>query len=780
MQTKQSFICLPSKEVNLSNKDPWIAKGAVSIKSMGDKNDSWVANGAIPVKPKFVEEEEQEFKPDKSLKRAFARTGRDLAASLGDAADIPYIVADAARYASVKGARALGANVEDTEFGKWVPNFGHQIANKIDEATGGYTAPQDDTEKNIEAATRALGTLPLGFGTGATVAKYAPKAGKFLKTMFAPTAENAAATAAGAAGSQAILNEDPENQWGALAAGLASGTSAGVGVKGLKHVAKHGPSTAVGSVIGKAFKINPEKLEKMGTVPSTLADISDSPNAAIFENSISWAPGASYIMKKFRQNQGKQIRENLAIGENPIDKDSAGVLVQKSANKIKSDHNVSQNALDEIIENSGAKNELVNAENTLNFVPERIAEYPTQAGQEFFRQFTPWSAKISDALIDMANETLEKKTVYSPAKNASKKTIKVGGKPVDFDSLNIDLQDQINKVFEEAVEAIAEKTPKKSKPSQLQEGAKTMNFKELLLVKRKIGSIVKNFGKTSNIPEGELKMLYGQIKKDFDAHFLKIGGEGQKAWNKFNADEVFYKTHHQDFINDLTDLKNNPKASFEYVAANGKGDKQFYNNAYKGLDNADQKNLLTAFMENLGAGKGQEWSIFEARKQFLKKSPGERNALLAPLTDEERRNFLQTLDAIGQINAKKLFENTSGTTHTAQFHKYTQAAKDIGLGTLGVLAGQTAMAAKIAPAALLLLAPIGGAALFTNQRFLRWAAQSVKKTNAVQYGKHLQKFPELDLLPQNVINQIKESGHQIVEENKKPQRLHIQMRKPKD
>ena len=225
----------------------------------------------------------EEHKEQPSLGRSLKRGLKNIALGGADLLDLGH--------APLNALRGLVGMPQRTSIAEDIEKIGPQA--------------QNDSEKVSNAVQRGLATLPIGMGLGHI--KNLGTAGKFLKTISAPTASNIAGTVGSSAAMQHSLNTMPDNPTAALLAGIGGGSLAS-GLSGMKR--------APGRV-AEALKINPSKVEAFqnaGVAP-LMGDVSDSKILKGAQHSLEYLPGSSDKLSQARANQLESMGEILGQGD---------------------------------------------------------------------------------------------------------------------------------------------------------------------------------------------------------------------------------------------------------------------------------------------------------------------------------------------------------------------------------------------------------------------------------------------------------------------------------
>lgn len=265
-----------------------------------------------------------------SIGQSFAKGARNVAAGLGDVGDF---IASPVREGLNLGASALG-------YGRPFNPMGESIAQGIDQATEGYTAPQSQADKMSEGAQRAIAGLIPGVGAGNLIAKggtqLAKNLGQGISGLSEVSPANVLGSGAGAALTEGVLANNPENTGQAATTGIL-GNIAGQTVGGL--LSPGGAARAA----GKSLSVNPQKLANFTEtgIKPTLGDVSDSNVLKGYQKIAEHTPGSAHLLKNAREEQIKGIQKNLgkgSAGEALTEKD-AGELAQKGLKGYKEKSN---------------------------------------------------------------------------------------------------------------------------------------------------------------------------------------------------------------------------------------------------------------------------------------------------------------------------------------------------------------------------------------------------------------------------------------------------------
>jgi len=207
---------------------------------------------------------------------------REALLGVADLADLPFIAADI--YNGIKG--------EDARF---------RFTKKMEKELGDYGLPKTDSDKIVGKVVRFATSGGIGSGLvkkGAQhIAKEAPslvkKSVNFVQSALKPSVPGAVGVAAG----QSVLNNNPENQWGAVAASLSGGIGAGLVGKGIGKVSTN-------------LK-NSELLGGTGLERTHKARIASPSHRSRIEKEISDLAGGKEIAKYPKDVAGAEIQQGV-------------------------------------------------------------------------------------------------------------------------------------------------------------------------------------------------------------------------------------------------------------------------------------------------------------------------------------------------------------------------------------------------------------------------------------------------------------------------------------
>lgn len=269
------------------------------------------------------------------LKHWGANTLRAASTGVAGLADIIPHAAEGVRYMSQHEANSMAPKhfPEPEPFGSssWLPHIAHNVGQKIDKLTGGYSIPRTPGERAYNAVAEAILPLPPIGKAGQLLANAskAPRIAKTLKNIGAPTATNLGANAGSALAAHEYLEgrQDPST----LAA-LGAGTAGALGgafalpaaLRGMGSVGKtvlnprqglENAKDTFARKVGEVSKWNPPKFErqKRANLTPTLGLSSDNPTVFKQEIALAHDPVTEGRMKRVFEGNQQQMAKNLGV-----------------------------------------------------------------------------------------------------------------------------------------------------------------------------------------------------------------------------------------------------------------------------------------------------------------------------------------------------------------------------------------------------------------------------------------------------------------------------------
>lgn len=253
--------------------------------------------------------------------RSLARGAKDIGVGLLEGLDF---VASPIRGALNLGSQALG---RDTRFSPVAESVNHAV----DEATHGYTRNRNARDEIASAATKALGSLPVG-GAFAKAAGHLPRVGPYLEAILNPgslkSGKEIAINAAMPAVGTAYAQDNPHDALGRLGAEL--GTGAGLGLTGKGR-------GALGNWVGHKTKFNPEAHQSFldSGIQPLLSDLVDSKTIRMAENQLAHHPVAASLLEDTRHSQKEAILKLLGQKKtgSPLGREEASALAKQGRDR---------------------------------------------------------------------------------------------------------------------------------------------------------------------------------------------------------------------------------------------------------------------------------------------------------------------------------------------------------------------------------------------------------------------------------------------------------------
>ncbi len=624
---------------------------------------------------------------ESKLPQYAAKFGRNLAAGVGDIAHIPGIIHQAPEILVHKARAFLDSKQKkksDEQIEKILAGPGERIAKSIDKATGDYTKPSTSGERIAESVTRAIPSLPVGFG--ASQVKTLPGLAK-----AALSRQNIGSTLGAAGLSQAAIENSPDDMLGS-AAGTVAGSVLGGKLAGISKIRPkpnvEGYFPRTGRWVGEKLSVNPDKVKafKDTGVSPTFSNVSDSPNVSVLENRLSKMPFSSKPIVKAREKQHDQVKGLVESFGTPSE--APGELLRKGA------ENYSQTQKD--IYKKGADKVLAGLEKDAVFVPvagtKKINLLPMENTQKFLDEYK------ANFPLDETSQKLYQKTKVAP------------------------FEDDLSKL----------------KKSYADTGLVPLStFKG---IQDNVDDMVSSWGQIGNKSQSSLKKLRTKMNGDIGKYLHQIDPEVGEQWtanNKFWENFRRRDTPHLDKILD----KSIPEESLFNKALNDlkskDSNKQRFKVSFNGLDGKEKNAVSNSFIQALG-NKNGEFHTYHFATQF-NKLPKESKKLLMSGLPESSATKLETL-----LKSANHMKETLSTANTSFTHVHKENEKfwgDIGktVGAFGT--GGFALGAKVG-------LPVVGAILgssamsahvLTNPKFIKWASQGVDM-NPEQYAKHFEKL----------------------------------------
>ena len=228
---------------------------------------------------------------------------------------------------------------------------------------------------------------------------------------------------------------------------------------------------------------------------------------------------------------------------------------------------------------------------------------------------------------------------------------------------------------------------------------------------------------TNDLPQAQLKALYGALSEDMKAAATSQGAAAERAFNRANDYYRAGSARIDNHLERLGKLGAEPEKLFEALWR-GRGGETFIQTVRRSIPDADWKDVAAAALKRLGDAKnsaqnaaGDVWSSETFLTRWNELSPSAKQAFFG---GSGLGGLRHDLDAIARTAERireqaKVLHNSSGTTPTA-VNLSAAAAALTAAGT-----GNIHIAAGIGGAALLSNV---SARLMTNPAFVSWLAKT--------------------------------------------------------
>lgn len=696
------------------------------------------------------------FVPEQSLEdessfgeetlRQLGRTGRGVATGIAGLADIPNLAA--------MGLHAAGLK-EDPLFYEPVAQ---RVQEKIDEITSGKLKPRSRFERAADAVVEGIAPLALApvtggasltgtltrnlakniAGTGAkkSIQKGAEKLASLGAKTYAPTAGNLAGSAGSSLAMQQYLdeNEDPSIV-AALAAGLAGGVGAQVAPQAIKSIGKgmrhpiESTKNAAASLYAKRLGINPEQYarnEQLG-LPVTAGQVSKKDSTKAREEILRHHPSSRDEFAKSYKSREEAIAKNLGVSE-PED-------LKRTVRNI-----------DKSIAREGAEGYKKRISDIFEHYQNKFEGREQQAIEN--RELVNVS-DIHDKLSAGAKglkKTKELKDFEKTPLGHFRKQIE------DYAESSLTAKDISNLRKQGFSDEIIEKI---GTPNKL------VGYAGLESLRREAKSLRDN-AKRGTPEYRDSSYIYDMLSRKRHDFMEEAGTTTEKHAAK-KAREVYRQYASKDeknfkkYIYDITESSNDA-AAFEKLISK---DPKYLHVTRMGLPKEEQNRLAESVIEHLGKQQGR-FNINHAYTRWEKLEPGVQAEFLQSMHKPDRKNFLGTMDLIGEN--KDVMEKISNVSRSAHTLTSTKAREDILSSALkGNVKGVMEQLFKNGLYRL-------DAKAYTDPIFLKRMNEMAKAQN----GKTLYNRTNL-LLKSPVFRHLSRENEKTKESEKKQKKLHIMM-----
>jgi hypothetical protein len=251
-----------------------------------------------------------------------------------------------------------------------------------------------------------------------------------------------------------------------------------------------------------------------------------------------------------------------------------------------------------------------------------------------------------------------------------------------------------------------------------------------------VGEMLGDSALTSDVPQAQLKRLYGALTKDMQAAARDAGPQAEAALVQANNFHHEGMTHIENVLQPIVN-KADPEKMFLAAVSGTKEGATTISGVMKSLPNDSRKVVAATMLQRLGKalpGKQNELGEVFSTESFLtnwnKLHPDAKRTLFAPLPAQMRSD----LDEIAKVAANvregsKVFANPSGTAQAQLTHA-------MGWGTAGAAVMQLAYghpwgaAATVGAAAGGALSANLMARAMTSPKVVHWLAETTKVPEA--------------------------------------------------
>lgn len=620
-----------------------------------------------------------------SIGRSLARGTRNVLAGIGDIGDV---LASPIRESVNLGSKLAGSDYR-------LGTMGESIAQGIDTLTGGYTSPKNPTEKTEEAVTRALSGMPAAGAIGTALkgaASIAPNLGQ-LGTVLAEgnviNPQNVAGLGLASGTAQHILNEDPQNVLGALAAS----TAAAALPHSLSNLASQAGREAIAGRIGEKLKVNPRKIEhfEQAGIQPLIADVSDSSGVKRVSNLLENIPFASKPLEKASKERRQDISKILGQTSENINPAEAGELAVK-----------------------GAKNYQTHKESEFSRMGEKV--------EKDIRQ-------IDDTVGDLI-----------PVKNVR----------TYYDKLTSNMRDQdVLKKFDKS--PVGKELKSIIGKSKQYNGL--VPYESLKQSLDEINDKITTHGLIGKSSQGKLKKLASSINQDIDhgmtPKFKDLGEESYENWKNFREQYHEYASSDIPTLNEM--FKKDKKSAvdnFLGIMSEGKKGASQATLMLKGLDKKEKIDFVNAAFKHIGSDQSGNFNPSIWARKFSGLGEHGKSALLSPFPDQQRQRIENVAHAIEHLKGTLSEANFSKTAYYSNLsdilkHTLTGASAAAFLGNPSPLMGMlgTGVVSRL------------GAEALSNPKIVKWITDASKFKTVAQLDQHLKRGVHMKVIPHAVLNQ---------------------------
>jgi len=657
----------------------------------------------IEIDEELAQIEQAEDSGLRGVGRGLAMGARDIAAGLGRVADFVMTPVEMARYASQYIDHKIAPKYFDAPtYGKYT-NLGPSIADKIDTATGDYTKPRNAGQQLASEIGQALVSLPVGGGIGMGISKAAPRMGKALVEMSAPSAANIGGIASTIGGSHLHRELRPEaSTLEKLGVGLGSGIAGSYAAHKAAPFLTEAimrPKDMLARGVGKVTSFDPEKYRagiELGLNP-TLGQSSQRSwplGLELMGAKLPWTQGP--LMENMQSNIAK-ISKHTGIDESDLWKaveNPKTYLAKQGAQKYHEAQNEAYRA---------AKARTENLEHQIKVAGE---EYPSSdLLNEIQQHKVGLTKKVSKKNFQKSPlGYLETQLIEAAAEGSSELGVLV--KAAEKQGFNPD-------------------TIKKALGIIDQQGGATTNYAHLEQLEKNLFDKMQD-AKPRSAERRDATIAFKMVR-DHNMSILEEAArhpeqlaaikEAKNIWSEYKNPKRSDRFRH---VDELLEMRTDD-AAFNALT---RGDRKYLEVVNAGLNPEERQQLAASVMSQAGKAKGH-FNPVKGFDAFDKWKPEVQKTYLSMLGGKDAQNGFLKAKRLVEQNAEQVnaIANTSATAPTA--FVMSTAKKTLGnIGKIvsgGVAAkGVQAMAGieGLLATGLGLLVTRGGAKLTTNPTFL--------------------------------------------------------------
>jgi len=272
----------------------------------------------------------------------------------------------------------------------------------------------------------------------------------------------------------------------------------------------------------------------------------------------------------------------------------------------------------------------------------------------------------------------------------------------------------------------------------MQEQALDMPFAELQNLRTQVGRRVSSWTPGSDIPQEDLVDVYKAITKDMEAAAKAAGVEEEfKAANKFWNENMELQEQVFDRINRKIKADDEIGEAVERLTKTGGGQGSSsriikIRKAF-GADSQEWATMRQYFLERFGTNKGR-FDPAQLANRWGALSDKSKAALIPETAARESyEKFIKVADEyIGDLNLKSAYKRPFGLVRRTEMLGPISGAMTVGLlgsgGWAAYSGNEKTGLALMVLGTLSLMAPRQAAKLMTEQRFTKWATESLSKT----------------------------------------------------